>query len=118
VFIPARRYVSAAESAAAVYGNQVRIRPNLWLHVRLDLADVATVAHVFATDVRANANNTVGRRDRAAGLPAHSRVEDGREMRKAGGFCVFKGRKVSKQPRRLVEIKMSVLPALAGSQRS
>lgn len=50
--------------------------------------------------------------------PAQSRVEDGREMRKAGGFCVFKGRKVSKQPRRLVEIKMSALPALAGSQRS
>ena len=75
MFIPARRYVSAAESAAAVYGNQVRIRPNLWLHVRIDLADIATVAHVLAIDVRANADNAVGRRD-ATGLPAHSRVED------------------------------------------
>ncbi len=76
VFIPARRYVSAAESAAAVYGNQVRIRPNLWLHVRIDLADIATVAHVLAIDVRANADNAVGPGDAATGLPAHSRVED------------------------------------------
>jgi hypothetical protein len=76
VFIPARRYVRPAKSAAAVYGNQVRIRPNLWLHVRIDLADIATVAHVLAIDVRANADNAVGRRDAATGLPAHSRVED------------------------------------------
>ncbi|PYK16044.1 MAG: hypothetical protein DME55_12815 [Verrucomicrobia bacterium] len=39
------------------------------MHIRIDLADVATVAYVFAIDVRANANNTVGCRDRAAGLP-------------------------------------------------
>ena len=50
--------------------------PTVWLHVRIDLADIATVAHVLAIDVRANADNAVGRRDAATGLPAHSRVED------------------------------------------
>jgi hypothetical protein len=84
VFIPARRYVSAAESAAAVYGNQVRIRPHLWLDVRIDLADIATVADVLATDVRANADYAVGRRDATPGLPAHSRVEDAADVVKQG----------------------------------
>src|SRR6266511_2367841 len=76
MLIPARRDVGSAKSAAAIYSNKIGIGTDLGLHVRVDLADVAAVAHVLAIDVRANANNAVGRRDAAAGLPAHSRVED------------------------------------------
>src|SRR6266540_4426942 len=75
MLIPARRDVGSAKSAAAIYSNKIGIGTDLGLHVRVDLADVAAVAHVLAIDVRANANNAVGRRDAAAGLPAHSRVE-------------------------------------------
>ena len=64
MFISARRYVSSAESTVAVYGNEVRIRPNLWLHIRVDLTDKTAVAYVLTS--RADGNNVVGVRDAAA----------------------------------------------------
>ena len=84
MFVPARRDVRPAKSAAAIDGNQIWVGPNLRLNVGVDLSNIATVAHVLAIDVRANADNAVARRDAATGLPAHSRVEDAAGVVKEG----------------------------------
>jgi hypothetical protein len=73
VFIPARRYVRPAKSAAAIYGNVIGISPNSRLLVRVDVADKATVIHVrtFGADT----DNVDCIRDVAAGAPTQGREE-------------------------------------------
>ncbi len=72
VFIPARRYVGAAESAAAVYGNVIGVGSHNRLHVRVDLADVASVAHVRSIDT--DTNNVISRGDADAGCKTHGNI--------------------------------------------
>ena len=49
MFVSARRDVRAAESAVAVYRNQIGVGPDLRLNIGIDLANVAAVAHIRAT---------------------------------------------------------------------
>ena len=55
MFVSARRDVGASESAVAVYRDQVWIGANLRLNIRVNLADIAAVAHVRT--ICANRNN-------------------------------------------------------------
>ena len=58
VFVPARGYVTAAKSAAAGYGDRIRIGPNNGLRIGVDVADKAAVAHVRAE--RPDRDNVIG----------------------------------------------------------
>jgi hypothetical protein len=61
MFISARRYVRPPKLAVAVYGNDIGVGPNNGLHIRVDLADIAAVAHVLSG--KADGNNVTGRGD-------------------------------------------------------
>ena len=65
-----RRY--PAKSAAARYGDRIRIGPNDGLHVRVDLADIAAVAHVLTTG--ADGNNVIGIGDGDASARAQCEI--------------------------------------------
>ena len=73
MFVSTRRDVAAAKSAVAVDGNHVWVGANLRLNVRIDLADIAAVAHVLTTS--ADGNDIVGRTDAIAGASAQGCVE-------------------------------------------
>jgi hypothetical protein len=57
MFVSARRDVCSAKSAVAVYRNLVWVGPNLRLNIRVNLPDIATVAHVCT--ICANRNNVI-----------------------------------------------------------
>lgn len=65
MFVPARRYVAAAEFSRAGYGDRIRIDADDGLHVGVDVADKATIAYICARV--ADSNDVVGRCDIAAG---------------------------------------------------
>ena len=72
MLIPARRYVTAAKSAAAGYGDRIRIGPNNGLHVGVDVADKAAIVHVRAE--RADTDNVIGCRNSSTGIEAQGSV--------------------------------------------
>jgi hypothetical protein len=72
VFIPARRYVTSAKSAATGYCDRIRIGSNNGLHVGVDVADEATKVHVRTSC--ADTNNVIGRADPTAGFTAQSDI--------------------------------------------
>ena len=49
MFVPTRRYIRTAESAVAVYRNQIGVGPDLRLNIGIDLANIAAVAHVLTS---------------------------------------------------------------------
>jgi len=73
MFISARRDVGSTKSAVAVYRNEIWIGANLRLNVRINLADIAAVAHVLSTD--ADGNNIVGRAQANTGSSAQGSIE-------------------------------------------
>src|SRR6187431_871261 len=72
MFVSARRYVRAAESAVAVYRDQIWIGTNLRLNIVVDLADKTAVAHVLS--IGTDGNNVIGRDDVLAGNTAQSDI--------------------------------------------
>jgi hypothetical protein len=57
MFVSARRDVCSAKSAVAVYRNEIWIGANLRLNIRVNLSDIATVAHVCT--IYANRNDVI-----------------------------------------------------------
>jgi len=77
VFIPARRDIRSAKSAAAIYGNQIGINPNLWLDRGVDVPDTSRVTLASNTiHIHADANIKVARGDKAPGMITNCRVAD------------------------------------------
>src|SRR5437867_12025470 len=72
MLIPARRDVRASESSVAVYGYQIGIGPDLWLNIGIDLADIATIAHIFTSS--AYGNNVTTRDNVEPRRLAHSNI--------------------------------------------
>ncbi len=73
VFIPAGRYVTAPKPAAAGYRDRIGVGPNNRLHIGVDVADKAAVAHVRPSS--ADTNNVTGRGDTVSSVSAQRRVE-------------------------------------------
>ena len=59
MFVSARGDVRPAESAAAIYGNLIGVGSNNGLHSGVDVADIATVAHIRTTG--SDSNNVISR---------------------------------------------------------
>src|SRR6266545_5630356 len=66
MFIPARRYVSAAKSSGAGYRDRIRVSPNNGLHVEIGVADIAAAVYVRARC--ADTDDVTGRGDTAPGI--------------------------------------------------
>ena len=83
----------ATKSAVAVYRDHVWVRAHLRLNVRIDLADIAAVAHVLSTT--ADGNDVVRRAHVKTGPSAQGSVEGsagvGREGKNSDGRIVVAG---------------------------
>src|SRR6266540_4916814 len=73
VLIPPRRYVAPTQSAAAGYGDIIGVSSNDGLHVRVDLANIATVVHVLTGGTYTN--NIIGGGHAGASIEAQGSVE-------------------------------------------
>jgi len=100
MFVSARRDVGAAESAVAVYGDQVWIGAHLRLNIGINVPDIAAIAHVLTTN--ADGNNIIGRADATTGPSVQGSVEGstgvGRECKESDCRIAVAGSVAKKRP--------------------